>query len=147
MSGYIQITSKNLTTDLDEVVNLVLSRKVLLDEANVPESNSHNMMHQQWQRGGRDDYHVSLHFTNYQKSEVLPCPSSPSLSRFPPTNYSMDITGDAQYQWCWDCFSQYHLETLITRTIPRPTCQSELWCDHVQRLCGSTSRDCDRSWW
>lgn len=94
MSGYIQITPKNLTTDLDDVVvNLVLPGKYL-DEVNVPEFNSSSQHDEPTVTKVGDDYHVSLHFTNYQKSEVLTLPFIAKFKLgFPPTNYSMDITG------------------------------------------------------
>ena len=94
MSGYIQITPKNLTTDLDDVVvNLVLPGKYL-DEVNVPEFNSSSQHDAPTVTKVGDDYHVSLHFTNYQKSEVLTLPFIAKFKLgFPPTNYSMDITG------------------------------------------------------
>lgn len=94
MSGYIQITPKNLTTDLDDVVvNLVLPGKYL-DEVNVPEFNSSSQHDAPSVTKVGDDYHVSLHFTNYQKSEVLTLPFIAKFKLgFPPTNYSMDITG------------------------------------------------------
>ncbi|RGM74710.1 Cna B-type domain-containing protein [Streptococcus ilei] len=94
MSGYIQITPKNLTTDLDDVVvNLVLPGKYL-DEVNFPEFNSSSQHDAPTVTKVGDDYHVSLHFTNYQKSEVLTLPFIAKFKLgFPPTNYSMDITG------------------------------------------------------
>lgn len=94
MSGYIQITPKNLTTDLDDVVvNLVLPGKYL-DEVNVPEFTSSSQHDAPVVTKVGDDYHVSLHFTNYQKSEVLTLPFIAKFKLgFPPTNYSMDITG------------------------------------------------------
>ena len=94
MSGYIQITPKNLTTDLDDVVvNLVLPGKYL-DEVNVPEFNSGSQHDAPTVTKVGDDYHVSLHFTGYQKSEVLTLPFIAKFKLgFPPTNYSMDITG------------------------------------------------------
>lgn len=94
MSGYIQITPKNLTTDLDDVVvNLVLPGKYL-DEVNVPEFNSSSQHDAPSVTKVGDDYHISLHFTNYQKSEVLTLPFIAKFKLgFPPTNYSMDITG------------------------------------------------------
>ena len=94
MSGYIQITPKNLTIDLDDVVvNLVLPGKYL-DEVNVPEFNSSSQHDAPTVTKVGDDYHVSLHFTNYQKSEVLTLPFIAKFKLgFPPTNYSMDITG------------------------------------------------------
>ena len=94
MSGYIQITPKNLTTDLDDVVvNLVLPGKYL-DEVNVPEFNSSSQHDAPTVTKVGDDYHVSLHFTNYQKSEVLTLPFIAKFKLgFPPTNYSMNITG------------------------------------------------------
>ena len=74
MSGYIQITPKNLTTDLDDVVvNLVIPGKYL-DEVYVPEFNSSSQHDAPSVTKVGDDYHVSLHFTNYQKSEVLTLP-------------------------------------------------------------------------
>ena len=94
MSGYIQITPKNLTTDLDDVVvNLVIPGKYL-DEVYVPEFNSSSQHDAPSVTKVGDDYHVSLHFTNYQKSEVLTLPFIAKFKRgFPPTNYKMDITG------------------------------------------------------
>ena len=94
MSGYIQITPKNLTTDLDDVaVNLVLPGKYL-DEVNIPDFNSSSQHDAPVVTKVGDDYHVTLHFTNYQKSEVLTLPFIAKFKRgFPPTNYSMDITG------------------------------------------------------
>ena len=94
MSGYIQITPKNLTTDLDDVVvNIVLPGKYL-DEVNVPEFNSSSQHDAPVVTKVGDDYHVTLHFTNYQKSEVLTLPFIAKFKLgFPPTNYSMDITG------------------------------------------------------
>ena len=94
MSGYIQITPKNLTTDLDDVaVYLVLPGKYL-DEVNIPDFNSSSQHDAPTVTKVGDDYHVSLHFTGYQKSEVLTLPFIAKFKRgFPPTNYSMDITG------------------------------------------------------
>jgi len=94
MSGYIQITPKNLTTDLDDVaVNLVLPGKYL-DEVNIPDFNSSSQHDAPAVTKVGDDYHVTLHFTNYQKSEVLTLPFIAKFKLgFPPTNYSMDITG------------------------------------------------------
>ena len=94
MSGYIQITPKNLTTDLDDVaVNLVLPGKYL-DEVNIPDFNSSSQHDVPVVTKVGDDYHVTLHFTNYQKSEVLTLPFIAKFKLgFPPTNYSMDITG------------------------------------------------------
>ena len=94
MSGYIQITPKNLTTDLDDVVvNLVLPGKYL-DEVNVPEFNSSSQHDEPTVTKVGDDYQISLHFTNYQKSEVLTLPFIAKFKLgFPPSNYSMDITG------------------------------------------------------
>ena len=94
MAGYIQITPKNLTTDLDDVaVNLVLPGKYL-DEVNVPDFNSSSQHDAPAVTKVGDDYHVTLHFTNYQKSEVLTLPFIAKFKLgFPPTNYLMDITG------------------------------------------------------
>ena len=94
MSGYIQITPKNLTTDLDDVaVNLVLPGKYL-DDVNIPDFNSSSQHDAPVVSKVGDDYHVTLHFTNYQKSEVLTLPFIAKFKLgFPPTNYSMDITG------------------------------------------------------
>ena len=94
MSGYIQITPKNLTTDLDDVVvNLVLPGKYLT-EVSVPGFTSSSQHDEPTVTKVGDDYHVSLHFTNYQKSEVLTLPFIAKFKLgFPPTNYSMDITG------------------------------------------------------
>ena len=94
MSGYIQITPKNLTTDLDDVaVNLVLPGKYL-DEVNIPDFNSSSQHDAPAVTKVGDDYHVTLHFTNYQKSEVLTLPFIAKFKLgFPPSNYSMDITG------------------------------------------------------
>ena len=94
MSGYIQITPKNLTTDLDDVaVNLVLPGKYL-DEVNIPDFNSSSQHDAPVVTKVGDDYHVSLHFTGYQKSEVLTLPFIAKFKLgFPPTNYSMNITG------------------------------------------------------
>ena len=94
MSGYIQITPKNLTTDLDDVaVNLVLPGKYL-DEVNIPDFNSSSQHDAPAVTKVGDDYHVTLHFTNYQKSEVLTLPFIAKFKLgFPPTNYLMDITG------------------------------------------------------
>ena len=94
MSGYIQITPKNLTTDLDDVVvNLVLPGKYL-DEVNFPDFNSSSQHDAPAVTKVGDDYHVTLHFTNYQKSEVLTLPFIAKFKLgFPPTNYLMDITG------------------------------------------------------
>lgn len=94
MSGYIQITPKNLTTDLDDVVvNIVLPGKYL-SEVSVPGFTSSSQHDEPTVTKVGDDYHVSLHFTNYQKSEVLTLPFIAKFKLgFPPTNYSMDITG------------------------------------------------------
>ena len=94
MSGYIQITPKNLTTDLDDVaVNLVLPGKYL-DDVNIPDFNSSSQHDAPVVTKVGDDYHVTLHFTNYQKSEVLTLPFIAKFKLgFPPTNYLMDITG------------------------------------------------------
>lgn len=94
MSGYIQITPKNLTTDLDDVVvNLVLPGKYL-SEVSVPGFTSSSQHDEPTVTKVGDDYHVSLHFTNYQKSEVLTLPFIAKFKLgFPPTNYSMDIIG------------------------------------------------------
>ena len=94
MAGYIQITPKNLTTDLDDVVvNLVLPGKYL-SEVSVPGFTSSSQHDEPTVTKVGDDYHVSLHFTGYQKSEVLTLPFIAKFKLgFPPTNYSMDITG------------------------------------------------------
>lgn len=94
MSGYIQITPKNLTTDInDVVVNVVLPGKYL-SEVSVPEFTSSSQHDEPTVTKVGDDYQISLHFTNYQKSEVLTLPFIAKFKLgFPPTNYSMDITG------------------------------------------------------
>jgi len=94
MSGYIQITPKNLTTDInDVVVNVVLPGKYL-SEVSVPGFTSSSQHDEPTVTKVGDDYQISLHFTNYQKSEVLTLPFIAKFKLgFPPTNYSMDITG------------------------------------------------------
>ena len=94
MSGYIQITPKNLTTDINDVmVNVVLPGKYL-SEVSVPEFTSSSQHDEPTVTKVGDDYQISLHFTNYQKSEVLTLPFIAKFKLgFPPTNYSMDITG------------------------------------------------------
>lgn len=94
MSGYIQITPKNLTTDInDVVVNVVLPGKYL-SEVSIPGFTSSSQHDEPTVTKVGDDYQISLHFTNYQKSEVLTLPFIAKFKLgFPPTNYSMDITG------------------------------------------------------
>ncbi|MCP9056221.1 Cna B-type domain-containing protein [Streptococcus infantis] len=94
MSGYIQITPKNLTTDInDVVVNVVLPGKYL-SEVSVPGFTSSSQHDEPTVTKVGDDYQISLHFTNYQKSEVLTLPFIAKFKLgFPPSNYSMDITG------------------------------------------------------
>lgn len=94
MSGYIQITPKNLTTDInDVVVNVVLPGKYL-SEVSLPGFTSSSQHDEPTVTKVGDDYQISLHFTNYQKSEVLTLPFIAKFKLgFPPTNYSMDITG------------------------------------------------------
>ena len=94
MSGYIQITPKNLTTDInDVVVNVVLPGKYL-SEVSVPGFTSSSQHDEPTVTKVGDDYQISLHFTNYQKSEVLTLPFIVKFKLgFPPSNYSMDITG------------------------------------------------------
>lgn len=94
MSGYIQITPQNLTTDInDVVVNVVLPGKYL-SEVSVPGFTSSSQHDEPTVTKVGDDYQISLHFTNYQKSEVLTLPFIAKFKLgFPPTNYSMDITG------------------------------------------------------
>lgn len=94
MSGYIQITPKNLTTDInDVVVNVDLPGKYL-SEVSLPGFTSSSQHDEPTVTKVGDDYQISLHFTNYQKSEVLTLPFIAKFKLgFPPTNYSMDITG------------------------------------------------------
>lgn len=94
MSGYIQITPKNLTTDInDVVVNVVVPGKYL-SEVSLPGFTSSSQHDEPTVTKVGDDYQISLHFTNYQKSEVLTLPFIAKFKLgFPPTNYSMDITG------------------------------------------------------
>ena len=94
MSGYIQITPKNLTTDInDVVVNVVLPGKYL-SEVSLPGFTSSSQHDEPTVTKVGDDYQINLHFTNYQKSEVLTLPFIAKFKLgFPPTNYSMDITG------------------------------------------------------
>ena len=94
MSGYIQITPKNLTTDInDVVVNVVVPGKYL-SEVSLPGFTSSSQHDEPTVTNLGDDYQISLHFTNYQKSEVLTLPFIAKFKLgFPPTNYSMDITG------------------------------------------------------
>ena len=94
MSGYIQITPKNLTTDLDDVVVNVVVPGKYLSEVSVPGFTSSSQHDEPTVTKVGDDYNVSLHFTNYQKSEVLTLPFIAKFKLgFPPSNYSMDITG------------------------------------------------------
>ena len=94
MSGYIQITPKNLTTDLDDVVVNVVVPGKYLSEVSVPGFTSSSQHDEPTVTKVGDDYQISLHFTNYQKSEVLTLPFIAKFKLgFPPTNYSMDITG------------------------------------------------------
>ncbi len=100
MSGYIQITPKNLTTDInDVVVNVVLPGKYL-SEVSVPGFTSSSQHDEPTVTKVGDDYQISLHFTNYQKSEVLTLPFIAKFKLgFPPTNYSMDGSVNTSDFW------------------------------------------------
>lgn len=94
MSGYIQITPKNLTTDINDVVVNVVFPGKYLSEVSLPGFTSSSQHDEPTVTKVGDDYQISLHFTNYQKSEVLTLPFIAKFKLgFPPTNYSMDITG------------------------------------------------------
>lgn len=67
MSGYIQITPKNLTTDINDVtINLKVPGKYLR-EVSIPDFNSASEHDQPTVTKVGDDYLVTLRFKNYQK--------------------------------------------------------------------------------
>ena len=90
MSGYIQITPKNLTTDINDVAITLKVPGKYLREVSIPDFNSASEHDKPTVTKVGDDYQVTLHFSNYQKSEVL---TLPFIGRFtigyPPTNYSL----------------------------------------------------------
>ena len=94
MSGYIQITPKNLTTDINEVAITLKVPGKYLREFSIPDFNSASEHDKPTVTKVGDDYQVTLHFSNYQKSEVLTLPFIGKFTiGYPPTNYSLDITG------------------------------------------------------
>lgn len=94
MSGYIQITPKNLTTDINEVTITLKVPGKYLREVSIPDFNSASEHDKPTVTKVGDDYQVTLHFSNYQKSEVLTLPFIGKFTiGYPPTNYSLDITG------------------------------------------------------
>lgn len=94
MSGYIQITPKNLTTDINEVTVTLNVPGKYLREVSIPDFNSASEHDKPTVTKVGDDYQVTLHFSNYQKSEVLTLPFIGKFTiGYPPTNYSLDITG------------------------------------------------------
>ena len=94
MSGYIQITPKNLTTDINEVTvtlnvpgstyeKLVFLTSIVLQ----------SMINQRLQKVG-DDYQVHFTLTTTKSQEVLTLPFIGKFKvGYAPTNYSLDITG------------------------------------------------------
>ena len=74
MSGYIQITPKNLTTDINEVTVTLKVPGKYLREVSFPDFNSASEHDKPTVTKVGDDYQVTLHFNNYQKSEVLTLP-------------------------------------------------------------------------
>lgn len=94
MSGYIQITPKNLTTDINEVTVTLNIPGKYLREVSIPDFNSASAHDKPTVTKVGDDYQVTLHFNNYQKSEVLTLPFIGKFKvGYAPTNYSLDITG------------------------------------------------------
>ena len=94
MSGYIQITPKNLTTDINEVTVTLKVPGKYLREVSIPDFNSASEHDKPTVTKVGDDYQVTLHFNNYQKSEVLTLPFIGKFKvGYAPTNYSLDITG------------------------------------------------------
>ena len=94
MSGYIQITPKNLTTDINEVTVTLNVPGKYLREVSIPDFNSASEHDKPTVTKVGDDYQVTLHFNNYQKSEVLTLPFIGKFKvGYAPTNYSLDITG------------------------------------------------------
>ena len=94
MSGYIQITPKNLTTDINEVTVTLNIPGKYLREVSIPDFNSASEHDKPTVTKVGDDYQVTLHFNNYQKSEVLTLPFIGKFNiGYAPTNYSLDITG------------------------------------------------------
>lgn len=94
MSGYIQITPKNLTTDINDVAITLKVPGKYLREVSIPDFNSASEHDKPTVTKVGDDYQVTLHFKNYQKSEVLTLPFIGKFTiGYPPTNYSLDITG------------------------------------------------------
>ena len=94
MSGYIQITPKNLTTDINEVTVTLKVPGKYLREVSFPDFNSASEHDKPTVTKVGDDYQVTLHFNNYQKSEVLTLPFIGKFKvGYAPTNYSLDITG------------------------------------------------------
>jgi len=94
MSGYIQITPKNLTTDINDVAITLKVPGKYLREVSIPDFNSASEHDKPTVTKVGDDYQVTLHFSNYQKSEVLTLPFIGKFTiGYPPTNYSLDITG------------------------------------------------------
>ena len=94
MSGYIQITPKNLTTDINEVTVTLKVPGKYLREVSFPDFDSASEHDKPTVTKVGDDYQVTLHFNNYQKSEVLTLPFIGKFKvGYAPTNYSLDITG------------------------------------------------------
>ena len=94
MSGYIQITPKNLTTDINEVTVTLNIPGKYLREVSIPDFNSASAHDKPTVTKVGDDYQVTLRFNNYQKSEVLTLPFIGKFKLgYAPTNYSLDITG------------------------------------------------------
>ena len=94
MSGYIQITPKNLTTDINEVAITLKVPGKYLREFSIPDFNSASAHDKPTVTKVGDDYQVTLRFNNYQKSEVLTLPFIGKFKLgYAPTNYSLDITG------------------------------------------------------
>ena len=94
MSGYIQITPKNLTTDINEVTVTLNVPGKYLREVSIPDFNSASAHDKPTVTKVGDDYQVTLRFNNYQKSEVLTLPFIGKFKLgYAPTNYSLDITG------------------------------------------------------
>ena len=90
MSGYIQITPKNLTTDINEVTVTLNIPGKYLREVSIPDFNSASAHDKPTVTKVGDDYQVTLRFNNYQKSEVLTLPFIGKFKLgYAPTNYSL----------------------------------------------------------
>ncbi len=100
MSGYIQITPKNLTTDINEVTVTLNVLGSTYEEVSIPDFNSASEHDKPTVTKVGDDYQVTLHFNNYQKSEVLTLPFIGKFKvGYAPTKLFIGYYGDPEHQW------------------------------------------------